>query len=112
MDSFLLILMIDSKLFSFLQLVVNDHDIASRLKKLSSHPEIVAYANYCGFNITLSEWGRFVSSEYLKMSDEDLELALRADPAHWSWAFKHTSMWRALLMEGAYSKGTLPCPEL
>lgn len=99
--------MIDSRLDNFLKLVVKDHNIASRLKKLSSHPEIVAYANHCGFKITLSEWGRFVCSEYLKMSDEDLDLVLRADPAHWSWAFKHTTTWRALLMAGAFIEGTL-----
>ena len=67
----------------------------------------MAYANLRGFAITLAEWGRYVAMDSLQASDEATTLALRADPVHWSWAFRQISKWRGLLMDGAGSDGLL-----
>ena len=91
----------------FVQAIVDDHGLATGIKTLGSHYDLVAYANLRGFAITLAEWGRYVAMDSLQASDEATTLALRADPVHWSWAFRQISKWRGLLMDGAGSDGLL-----
>jgi len=91
----------------FVQAIIDDHGLATGIKTLGSHYDLVAYANLRGFAITLAEWGRYVAMDSLQASDEATTLALRADPVHWSWAFRQISKWRGLLMDGAGSDGLL-----
>ena len=99
--------MANSELERFVQAIADDHGLATGIKTLGSHYDIVAYANIRGYSITLAEWGRYLAMDWLQSSDADLASAHRADPAHWSWAFRQLSRWRALLMDGAESEGML-----
>lgn len=92
----------------FLKGVVDDHSLATGIKPLSTHIEIVAYANSCNFLITLSEWGRYVAMDLIQLSDQQLEAVLLTDPNHWTWAFQQVGPWRAMLMESSLSEGKLP----
>ena len=100
-------MMANSELERFVQAIADDHGLATGIKTLGSHYDIVAYANIRGYSITLAEWGRYLAMDLLQSSDADLASAHRADPAHWSWAFRQLSRWRALLMDGAESEGML-----
>ena len=100
-------MMANSELERFVQAIADDHGLATGIKTLGSHYDIVAYANIRGYSITLAEWGRYLAMDWLQSSDADLASAHRADPAHWSWAFRQLSRWRALLMDGAESEGML-----
>ncbi|CAI8154686.1 MAG: Uncharacterised protein [Prochlorococcus marinus str. MIT 9215] len=95
-----------SDLESFLNAVVRDHSIATGLKALTSHPQIAAYAKTCGYEFSLAEWGRYVASEALNLSDQDLGYVMGADVDHWTWAFKQVALWRALLMDGSRASDT------
>tara|TARA_B100001093_G_C26445190_1_gene849859 strand:- start:164 stop:739 length:576 start_codon:yes stop_codon:yes gene_type:complete len=95
----------------FVQAIVDDHGLATGIKTLGSHYDLVAYANIRGFAINLAEWGRYVAMDSLQANDDVIILALRADPAHWSWAFRQVSRWRVLLMDGAGSEGLLGAAE-
>ena len=99
--------MATTELERFVQAIIDDHGLATGIKTLGSHYDLVAYANLRGFAITLAEWGRYVAMDSLQASDEATTLALRADPVHWSWAFRQISKWRGLLMDGAGSDGLL-----
>ena len=92
----------------FIQKVVDDHQVASGLKPLKHYVEIVSYASSCGYEFSLAEWGRYVCMEFLRLSDQDLDRILRADPSHWTWAFQQLGAWRAMLMPAAQSSGSLP----
>ncbi len=100
-------MMANSELERFVQAIADDHGLATGIKTLGSHYDIVAYANIRGYAITLAEWGRYLAMDWLQTSDADLASVHRADPAHWSWAFRQLSRWRALLMDGAESEGML-----
>ena len=100
--------MASSDLDRFLKSVVDDHSLATGIKPLKSHLEIVAYANSCDFLITLSEWGRHVAMDLLQLSDPELESVLLTDPDHWTWAFQQVGTWRVMLMESARAEGKLP----
>ena len=91
----------------FVQAVVDDHGLATGIKSLSTHYDIVAYANIRGHAISLTEWGRYIAMDMLQATDAELELLHRADPSHWSWAFRQLSRWRAILMDGAGVEGLL-----
>ena len=99
--------MANSELERFVQAIADDHGLATGIKTLGSHYDIVAYANIRGYSITLAEWGRYLAMDWLQTSDADLASVHRADPAHWSWSFRQLSRWRALLMDGAESEGML-----
>ena len=100
-------MMANSELERFVQSIADDHGLATGIKTLGSHYDIVAYANIRGYSITLAEWGRYLAMDWLQASDVDLASVHRVDPAHWSWAFRQLSRWRALLMDGAESEGML-----
>ncbi|WP_392347708.1 Nif11-like leader peptide family natural product precursor [Parasynechococcus sp.] len=99
--------MANSELERFVQAIADDHGLATGIKTLDSHYDIVAYANIRGYSITLVEWGRYLAMDWLQTSDADLVSVHRTDPAHWSWAFRQLSRWRALLMDGAELEGML-----
>lgn len=99
--------MASAELERFVQAIVDDHGLATGIKTLSTHYDLIAYANIRGYGVNLSEWGRYVAMDTLQASDQEITLMLQADPAHWSWAFRQVSRWRALLMEGAGQEGLL-----
>ena len=72
--------MSSSELDRFIQSVISDHGIATGIKPLSTHYDLVAYANIRGFSITLIEWGRHLAMDWLQSPDAELELLQRADP--------------------------------
>ena len=84
-------MMANSELERFVQAIADDHGLATGIKTLGSHYDIVAYANIRGYAITLPEWGRYLAMDWLQTSDADLASVHRADPAHWSWAFRQLS---------------------
>ncbi len=55
--------MSSSELDRFIQSVLSDHEIATGIKPLATHYDLVAYANIRGFSITLIEWGRHVAMD-------------------------------------------------
>ena len=99
--------MASAELERFVQVIVDDHGLATGIKTLSTHYDLIAYANIRGYGVNLSEWGRYVAMDTLQASDQEITLMLQADPAHWSWAFRQVSRWRTLLMEGAGQEGLL-----
>ncbi len=99
--------MASTELERFVQAIVDDHGLATGIKTLSTHYNLIAYANIRGYGVTLSEWGRYVAMDMLQASDQEITLMLQSDPAHWSWAFRQVSRWRTLLMEGAGQEGLL-----
>ena len=101
-----------AELERFIQAIVDDHGLATGIKTLSTHYDLIAYANIRGYGVTLSEWGRYVAMDTLQASDQEITLMLQADPAHWSWAFRQVSRWRTLLMEGAGQEGLLGSADL
>jgi predicted ribosomally synthesized peptide with nif11-like leader len=96
----------------FVQAIVDDHGLATGIKTLGTHYDIVAFANLRGYPVNLSEWGRYVAMDTLQASDQEITLMQQADPAHWSWAFRQLSRWRSLLMDGAGQEGLLGPAEL
>lgn len=92
----------------FVQTVVNDHGFATGIKALRNHYALVMFAVERGFQFSHAEWARYWAMDCLQASDHALDQLQRADPAHWSWAFRQLSSWRALLMEGAESDGLFP----
>ena len=96
-----------AELERFVQAIVDDHGLATGVKSLGTHYDIVAYANIRGYAVNLPEWGRYVAMDALQATDADIALMQQADPTHWSWAFRQLSRWRSLLMDGAGSEGLL-----
>ena len=89
----------------FLSEVASNHALATGIKKLSSHYEIVQYANAEGYDISITEWMRFHIQEWANSDDSDLDMAFRCDETHWSWAFRQNSSWRKLLIGGSITDG-------
>ena len=65
-------MMANSELERFVQAIADDHGLATGIKTLGSHYDIVAYANIRGYAITLAEWGRYLAMDWLQTSDADL----------------------------------------
>lgn len=97
--------MTSSEVNRFVQTVVADHGFATGIKSLQSHYDLVEFARQRGFHFSLVEWGRFWAMDCLQSTDQELELLHRADPHHWSWAFRQLSQWRVLLMDGSVTEG-------
>ena len=85
----------------FLQTVVQNHSLATGIKTLCNHSQIVEFASQQGFNLSLSEWLRYVLMDQLQLQDSELERIYTTNCQNWSWAFRQVSIWRNLLMEGA-----------
>jgi len=85
----------------FIHSVVQSHEIATGLKKLTSHGQIVDYANSKGFSFAKADWDEFILSDSESLSSQDKQSAHFDNTNHWSWAFRQVSSWRAMLMEGA-----------
>ena len=81
--------------------VVRFHELASGLKPLVSHPQIISYGNKQGFEFTETEWIIVYESDFALQSEAVQQSILAANPAHWSWAFRQLAVWRGMLMEGA-----------
>ena len=86
---------------SFIHSVVQSHEIATGLKKLTSHEQIIDYAHTKGFSFTKADWDEFIHSDAESLIFQGKQFTLFHDTNHWSWAFRQVSSWRAMLMEGA-----------
>ena len=83
----------------FLKAVGYDHAIATGLKRCTTHAEIVAYANSQGFSVDLDEWQAHVDADWLTLDPAAQSKIRECETSHWSWAFRQTPTWRAMLME-------------
>ena len=86
---------------NFIHSVVQSHEIATGLKKLTSHEQIIDYAFSKGFSFTKEDWEEFVHLDSESLNSQSKQSAHLHDTTHWSWAFRQVSTWRAMLMEGA-----------
>ena len=86
---------------AFIRSVVQSHEMATGLKKLSSHEQIIDYAYSKGFFFTKEDWDEFVRFDYESLNSQSKQSVHLHDTTHWSWAFRQVSTWRAMLMEGA-----------
>ena len=85
----------------FINSVVQSHEIATGLKRLTSHEQIIDYAYSKGFPFTKADWDEFVHLDSESLNSQSKQSAHLQDTTHWSWAFRQVSTWRAMLMEGA-----------
>ena len=91
------------ELTRFVNEVIRSHELATGLKPLSSHQEIIAYGQHHGFEFSEAQWNSYYEREFSGLSVCIQQKVLSADPKHWSWAFRQLTAWRAMLMEGADS---------
>ena len=91
------------ELTRFINEVIRSHELATGLKPLSSHQEIIAYGQHHGFEFSEAQWNSYYEREFSGLSVCIQQKVLSADPKHWSWAFRQLTAWRAMLMEGADS---------
>ena len=85
----------------FLNDVVQFHELATGLKSLSSHDQIIAYGQVQGFDFSAEEWTALFDKDFVLQTELVQRSILSANPVHWSWAFRQHSVWRAMLMCGA-----------
>lgn len=90
---------------NFCQNVLSNHSSATLLKISESHHDVVSVATKLGFCFSLQDWIRYLSADWLLMSDCQLLLAWDTEPTHWTWAFRQYSRWQELLMSGSSSEG-------
>ena len=90
-----------TELHRFVDEVVRSHELATGLKGLATHEQIIAYGQSQGFDFTPSDWSNLYDQDFLSQQSAVQESVRQADPCHWSWAFRQLSCWRAMLMEGA-----------
>ena len=90
-----------SSLNQFVSEVVRLHELATGLKRLTSHKEIIAYGQSKGFEFSESEWNNYFQNDLSSQTQQMKDRILCSDINHWSWAFRQISIWRAMLMEGA-----------
>ena len=93
--------MVSKSLLNFVSEVVRSHELATGLKPLTSHQQIIDYAQSQGFIFSSSDWAEYYQSDFSALATSEQDLIYKADPNHWSWAFRQISKWRAILMEGA-----------
>lgn len=93
--------MSSQELTRFVDSVIRSHELATGLKPLTTHQQIIDYGQQQGFNFDFSDWSDFYQQDLLSQSSAVQESICLADPGHWSWAFRQLSSWRAMLMEGA-----------
>ena len=93
--------MSSQELRRFLDSVVHSHELATGLKPLTTHEQIIHYAQQQGFDSTDSDWINLYEEDFLSQSSAVQESIRLCEPGHWSWAFRQLSCWRAMLMEGA-----------
>lgn len=86
---------------NFIHSVVQSHEIATGLKKLTSHEQIIDYAYSKGFSFSRVDWDEYIHLDAEALISQGTQSALFHDTTHWSWAFRQVSTWRAMLMEGA-----------
>ena len=86
---------------NFIHSVVQSHELATGLKKLTSHEQIIDYAYSKGFSFAKVDWDEFVRLDSESLNSQSKQSAHLHDTTHWSWAFRQVSTWRAMLMAGA-----------
>ena len=91
------------ELTRFINEVIRSHELATGLKPLCSHQEIIAFGQHQGFAFSEAQWNSYYEREFSSLSVSIQQKVLSADPKHWSWAFRQLTAWRAMLMEGADS---------
>lgn len=75
------------------------------LKISESHQDVVSVATKLDFYFSLQDWIRYLSADWILMSDRQLLLAWDTEPTHWTWAFRQYSRWQELLMSASSSEG-------
>lgn len=103
--------MSQTELQRFVKSIETEHVLATGLKALSNHHDVVQFATSQGFNFSLSEWIRFCWLDQLQLPDNDLEAIWTTKNEHWSWAFRQIAAWRALLMDGADQDSSMESAE-
>ena len=93
--------MSSTELQKFVDAVVQNHEVATGLKRQTDHQGIVAYAQERGFDFDISDFEVLFKRELSELSPELQSKVLSASSQHWSWAFRQISAWRAMLMDGA-----------
>ena len=93
--------MSSTQLQSFIEAVVQHHEIATGLKRQTDHAGIVSYANEQGYDFSLEEFEDFFKQEFSALAPGLQSKVLSASPQHWSWGFRQITAWRAMLMDGA-----------
>ena len=91
------------ELTRFINEVIRSHELATGLKPLCSHQEIIAFGQHQGFAFSEAQWNSYYEREFSSLSVSIQQKVLSADPKHWSWAFRQLTAWRAMLMDGADS---------
>ena len=91
------------ELTRFINEGIRSHELATGLKPLCSHQEIIAFGQHQGFAFSEAQWNSYYEREFSSLSVSIQQKVLSADPKHWSWAFRQLTAWRAMLMEGADS---------
>ena len=56
--------MSSEELTRFVNEVVRSHELATGLKPLSSHQEIIAYGQHQGFNFSEDQWNSYYEHEF------------------------------------------------
>ena len=93
--------MVSTSLLDFVSEVVRSHELATGLKSLKSHQQIIDYAQSQGYIFSSTDWAEYYQGDFSALATSEQHLIQQADPNHWSWAFRQISKWRAILMEGA-----------
>ena len=85
----------------FVDDVVRFHELATGLKPLKSHEQIISLGQQSGYVFTEEDWQAMFEKDLLSQSSSVRESIEAANPDHWSWAFRQLSVWRGMLMAGA-----------
>ncbi len=85
----------------FVDDVVRFHELATGLKPLKSHEQIIALGQQSGYVFTEEDWQELFEKDLSAQSSSVRQSIEAANPDHWSWAFRQLSVWRGMLMAGA-----------
>ena len=85
----------------FVEDVVRFHELATGLKPLKSHEQIIAFGQQSGYVFTEKDWQEMFEKDLSSQASSVRESIEAANPDHWSWAFRQLSGWRGMLMAGA-----------
>ena len=85
----------------FVDDVVRFHELATGLKPLKSHEQIIALGQQSGYVFTEEDWREMFEKDLSSQASSVQESIEAANPDHWSWAFRQLSVWRSMLMAGA-----------
>tara|TARA_E500000178_G_scaffold164652_2_gene164050 strand:- start:3802 stop:4089 length:288 start_codon:yes stop_codon:yes gene_type:complete len=85
----------------FVDDVVRFHELATGLKSLNSHEQIIALGQQSGYVFSEDDWQEMFEKDLSAQVSSVRQSVETANPEHWSWAFRQLSVWRGMLMAGA-----------